>query len=108
MPESYLVTGCAGFIGSRVCQFLLDDGHDVIGVDNLDSAYDRRLKDRRLAELSNQARFEFQEKDAADRAAVEYVFADQSTAAAQGVRSPLAAWVLELEEGLRALVTGQN
>ena len=40
----YLVTGAAGFIASRVCEMLLDEGHSVVGVDNLNDAYDVRLK----------------------------------------------------------------
>ena len=35
-----LVTGCAGFIGSHLCERLLVDGHNVIGVDNLNDYYD--------------------------------------------------------------------
>lgn len=50
MP-TYLVTGAAGFIASKVCEFLLADGHTVIGVDNLNDYYDVRLKDYRLTML---------------------------------------------------------
>ncbi len=69
MPVSYLVTGCAGFVGSRVSQQLLDAGHAVVGLDNLNSAYYRRLKDWRLAALTQQARFNFHEVDIGHRAA---------------------------------------
>ncbi len=48
---TYLVTGAAGFIASKVCEFLLADGHRVVGVDNLNDYYDVRLKDYRLARL---------------------------------------------------------
>ena len=47
----YLVTGCAGFIASRVCEILLEQGHTVVGVDNLNDYYDVRLKDWRLSRL---------------------------------------------------------
>jgi len=47
----YLVTGAAGFIASKVCEFLLAEGHTVVGVDNLNDYYDVRLKDYRLARL---------------------------------------------------------
>lgn len=47
----YLVTGAAGFIASRVCRMLLDAGHEVLGVDDLNESYDVRLKHRRLSEL---------------------------------------------------------
>jgi len=49
--STYLVTGAAGFIASRVCELLLVDGHTVVGVDNLNAYYDVRLKDWRLARL---------------------------------------------------------
>jgi|GEM_PF-6875331 len=41
----YLVTGCAGFIGSTVAALLLNQEHEVIGIDNLNDAYDVRLKE---------------------------------------------------------------
>lgn len=50
-PRCYLVTGAAGFIASKVCEQLLEAGHTVVGVDNLNDYYDVRLKDYRLARL---------------------------------------------------------
>ena len=41
MTSCYLVTGAAGFIASQVCKLLLEAGHTVVGVDNLNEAYDR-------------------------------------------------------------------
>jgi len=64
----YLVTGCAGFIASRVTEFLLDARHTVVGIDNLNAAYDTRLKHWRLGRLRGREGFEFQEFDIADRA----------------------------------------
>lgn len=49
--STYLVTGAAGFIGSKVAEFLLADGHTVVGLDNLNDYYDVRLKDWRLGRL---------------------------------------------------------
>jgi len=46
-----LVTGAAGFIGSKVCELLLAEGHIVVGIDNLNDFYDTRLKDYRLSRL---------------------------------------------------------
>ena len=46
--KTYLVTGCAGFIANRVVQMLLDAGHRVVGVDNMNDYYDVSLKQYRL------------------------------------------------------------
>ena len=54
---TYLVTGAAGFIASKVCEFLLADGHTVVGIDNLNSYYDVRLKDYRLGALLGDERW---------------------------------------------------
>lgn len=64
---TYLVTGAAGFIGSKVTEFLLADGHTVIGIDNLNDAYDVRLKHWRLAQLEGKPGFEFHRLDITDR-----------------------------------------
>jgi nucleoside-diphosphate-sugar epimerase len=63
-----LLTGAAGFIGSRVAELLLDDGNEVVGVDDLNDAYDVRLKQWRLAKLRRRSSFEFRELDISDRA----------------------------------------
>ena len=67
---NYLVTGSAGFIGARVTEMLLDEGHSVVGVDNLNDAYDIRLKDWRLNRLLGRAGFRFLKLDISDRQAV--------------------------------------
>ena len=46
-----LVTGAAGFIGAALCERLLQDGHEVLGIDNLNSYYDPDLKLARLRRL---------------------------------------------------------
>ena len=63
----YLVTGAAGFIASRVSQMLMDDGHSVVGVDNMNDAYDPRMKEYRLARLVKQEQFDFVKMDIADK-----------------------------------------
>ena len=66
MIKNYLVTGIAGFIASQVCRELLDDGHQVVGVDNLNDYYDVRLKNWRLGQLNrhqNHENFCFHELD---------------------------------------------
>jgi UDP-glucuronate 4-epimerase len=65
--DNYLVTGAAGFIGWKVCEFLLTEGHAVMGIDNLNDAYDVRLKQWRLGQLEGQANFEFHRLDITDR-----------------------------------------
>lgn len=47
----YLVTGCAGFIASRVCRMLIEQGNHVVGIDSINNTYDVRLKYFRLAQL---------------------------------------------------------
>lgn len=66
----YLVTGAAGFIGARVADFLLDAGHQVVGVDNFAPAYDERLKRYRLGRLQRREGFTFHQVDITDRDAV--------------------------------------
>jgi nucleoside-diphosphate-sugar epimerase len=63
---NYFVTGAAGFIASKVCEFLLQDGHSVIGIDNFDPVYDLRLKEWRLKRLQSQAGFTFYRDDICD------------------------------------------
>lgn len=74
MVTRYLVTGCAGFIASKVTELLLEAGHLVVGVDNLNDAYDPRLKQWRLARLEPRVNFRFQKLDITDRAALEELF----------------------------------
>jgi UDP-glucuronate 4-epimerase len=58
-----LVTGAAGFIGSHVCQQLLDRGDQVVGIDNLNSYYDVSLKQARLQKLKLSRKFKSLEID---------------------------------------------
>ncbi|MGW8142832.1 MAG: NAD-dependent epimerase/dehydratase family protein [Anaerolineales bacterium] len=55
----YFVTGVAGFIAARVAELLLDSGHEVVGVDDLNDAYDVRMKEYRLGRLIGLDRFRF-------------------------------------------------
>ena len=64
---NYLVTGAAGFIGSRVSEMLVEQGHVVVGVDNLNTAYDVRIKEYRLRKLQALPGFSFQKMDIAEQ-----------------------------------------
>ncbi len=72
MPE-YLVTGAAGFIASKVCEFLLDEGNEVVGIDNMDPAYDLRLKRWRLSRLLPRRGFTFFEESICNLQALECI-----------------------------------
>jgi len=71
--KQVLLTGCAGFIGSKVGELLLQQGYKVIGVDDLNDAYDVRLKEWRLNQLQGQANFQFHRLDIADKNALSEV-----------------------------------
>lgn len=62
----YLLTGAAGFIGSKVAELLLAEGHTVVGVDNLCDAYDVRLKAWRLAQNRPHPHFTCHQLDICD------------------------------------------
>jgi UDP-glucuronate 4-epimerase len=75
----YLVTGAAGFIGFHVAQKLLQQGHDVLGVDVVNDYYDPRLKESRLEILetlaaSVEGNWTFLRGDLADKAVVDEIF----------------------------------
>ena len=93
----YLVTGAAGFIGSRVCEMLIEQGNIVTGVDNLNDAYDVRMKEYRLRKLQELPGFNFQKLDISERASVEKLPAFEAVinlAARAGVRaSVMNPWV---------------
>lgn len=90
----YLVTGAAGFIGSKVSECLLTDGHQVMGVDNMCDAYDVRLKHWRLNLLKDNPNFVFYADDICDLKAMEAICSQQgdisgifNLAARAGVRA---------------------
>lgn len=76
----YLVTGAAGFIASRVAEMLLTDGHEVVGVDEMNDAYDVRMKEYRLARLTDREGFRFFCEDIGDREAVARVWRETGAA----------------------------
>ncbi len=70
-----LVTGAAGFIGMHSCKRLLERGHEVLGIDNLNDYYDPALKRARLEQLRPYPSFTFQKLDIADENAMSALFA---------------------------------
>ncbi|MBV6396517.1 MAG: UDP-glucose 4-epimerase [Anaerolineales bacterium] len=63
----YLVTGAAGFIGARTTSMLIEQGHTVVGVDNMNDAYDVRIKEYRLKRLQSLPGFDFVRGDISER-----------------------------------------
>jgi UDP-glucuronate 4-epimerase len=63
--NKYVVTGAAGFIASVVSIKLLESGYEVVGIDNLNDAYDMRIKNWRLTKLQEYPNFQFLHSDIA-------------------------------------------
>ncbi len=90
-----LITGCAGFIGWRVAKRLLEEGHQVVGIDNLNNYYDVRLKYYRLEDLKAYQDFTFYHGDIENLPFLEEVFRSHSfdavinEAARAGVRASI-------------------
>ena len=95
--KTVLVTGCAGFIGWKVSEQLLDEKLNVVGVDNLNDYYDPRLKEWRLSQLKvkNDGIFILHQCDIGDFNEVKKVFSKYkidaviNLAARAGVRTSL-------------------
>jgi nucleoside-diphosphate-sugar epimerase len=92
----YIVTGAAGFIASKVCEDLLNDGHSVIGIDNFDPVYDLRIKEWRLEKFSAHPNFNFYRDSICDREKLKTIFQNHheidgiiNLAAKAGVRDSL-------------------
>lgn len=93
-----LVTGCAGFIGAKVVELLLEDATTIVGVDNLNDYYDPELKKRRLSALEHldrHKRFTFFKEDIENKAFLETIFSQHrfdvvyNIAARAGVRASM-------------------
>lgn len=73
--STYIVTGTAGFIGNRVARMLLDEGHAVHGIDNVNDAYDVTIKHWRMRQIDGRDGYTFHKVDIRDREALATVFA---------------------------------
>ncbi len=63
MDSTILLTGAAGFIGSHTCERLLQEDHQIIGIDNLNNYYDHQLKHYNLKHLQKYNNFQFYKED---------------------------------------------
>jgi UDP-glucuronate 4-epimerase len=72
-----LVTGAAGFIGSHVTKRLLNENHEVVGIDNLNDYYDVTLKKARLGLVDTFSKFTFHKMDLVDKKAIANLFKDE-------------------------------
>ncbi|MCD6197724.1 MAG: NAD-dependent epimerase [Deltaproteobacteria bacterium] len=72
--KKILVTGAAGFIGYHLSGRLLEEGREVVGLDNMNDYYDPVLKEARLSRLISHVNFKSVRKDLSDRAAMEELF----------------------------------
>ncbi len=93
-PARVVVTGAAGFIGSRLCGRLLTEGYAVVGIDNFDPFYGRGIKERALTPLRGRRRLTFHDIDVRDTETVRAVIRPDDVivhlAARPGVRQSLA------------------
>jgi len=74
MSKTVLLTGVAGFIGWKTAEFLLNEGYNVIGIDNLNNYYDVRLKEWRLSTLKDRENFKFFKVDIENYGALKVLF----------------------------------
>lgn len=74
--QNIIVTGAAGFIGFHLSKRLLEQGHKVIGIDNINDYYDVRLKEYRLSVLVKYNNFVFVKGDLADKALINNLFTE--------------------------------
>ena len=72
--KKVLVTGVAGFIAHKVCEFLLESGVEVVGIDNMNDYYDTKLKEFRLNDLEQRKGFTFFRGDIEDKSFLKDVF----------------------------------
>ena len=107
----YLVTGAAGFIGNYVAEKLCNQGHEVIGLDNLNDYYDPDLKLARLKRIEHFDNFTFVKADISDRDTIATLFSQQKfdrvihLAAQAGVRYSIENPMAYIDSNLTGMAT---
>ena len=69
-----LITGVAGFIGFHTAMHYLDQGKNIIGIDNINDYYDISLKEARLSKLKGYDKFKFYKSDINDKESLDKIF----------------------------------
>ena len=95
MSKKFLITGAAGFIGSHLCERLISDNQFVVGLDNFDPFYDRKIKESNIKTLKKSDKFKLIEGDIKGTACVDSICKDGidmivHLAAKAGVRPSIA------------------
>jgi UDP-glucuronate 4-epimerase len=95
VSKKFLITGAAGFIGSHLCERLISDNHIVVGLDNFDPFYDRKIKESNIKTLKKSGKFKLIEGDIRGTACVDSICKDGidmivHLAAKAGVRPSIA------------------
>jgi UDP-glucuronate 4-epimerase len=107
----FLVTGAAGFIGMHTCERLLKDGHEVVGLDNLNAYYSVELKQYRLNRLLPYTNFKFIKLDISNRTAIAELFVTEKfqrvihLAAQAGVRYSIEAPFEYIDSNIIGMMT---
>ncbi|ADO84500.1 GDP-mannose 4,6-dehydratase [Ilyobacter polytropus] len=108
--KKYLVTGGAGFIGSHLCDYLLDRGHKVVVVDNFNAYYDVEIKERNVGSNLDNPNYKLYRGDIRDIDFLKKIFQDEkidaviNLAAMAGIRPSLENPMLYEEVNIRGLM----
>ncbi|MDD5135418.1 MAG: GDP-mannose 4,6-dehydratase [Phycisphaerae bacterium] len=76
MSKKFLITGAAGFIGSYLCERLIANGNTIVGLDNFDPFYDRKIKEANIKSLLKSKEFKLIEGDIRDADCVQSICKD--------------------------------
>jgi nucleoside-diphosphate-sugar epimerase len=103
-----LLTGCAGFIGSHLCELLLAEGHRVVGIDNFDSFYDRKVKENNLKSYAAHPSFRFVEADIRQNTSLEQLDEDIDTVIHLAAKAGVLPSLKNAEDYIQTNITGTN